>query len=220
MSSVDSYSAAGVKSGAKTTLDKAVFDVDVKNHSLVAYVYQAYLDNGRVNLARTKTRGEVVGSTKKPWRQKGTGRARFGSRYNPIWRGGGITFGPTGEENYTKKVNSKSKRIATKQALSLAAKAGKVKVIDKFTGGDGKVKKSAHLLKKIDAKGRILLVVENKDEMIQRSLNNIPEVKASAANYLNVFDIINADSIVITKQSLDLISNWLSPKGSKKTEAK
>jgi large subunit ribosomal protein L4 len=92
MASVTSYSAAGVKSAAKVTLDKNVFAVEVKSHSLLKQAYHSYLDNSRTNLAQTKTRGEVIGSTKKPWKQKGTGRARFGSKYGPIWRGGGIVL--------------------------------------------------------------------------------------------------------------------------------
>src|SRR5690606_28898865 len=103
------------------TLDKSVFGLEVENHELVKQVYVAYLANGRENLAVTKTRGLVSGGGRKPWRQKGTGRARFGSSRVPIWRGGGITFGPTGEENYSQKVHVKAKRLATRQALSMAA---------------------------------------------------------------------------------------------------
>src|ERR1700678_2584307 len=84
----------------KLDLDKAIFGLEVKNHDLLKQAYLAYLANGRVNLAVTKTRGLVSGGGKKPWRQKGTGRARFGSSRNPIWRGGGIAFGPTGKETY------------------------------------------------------------------------------------------------------------------------
>lgn len=209
MSSVTSYSTSGSKSAAKTTLDKAIFGVEVKNHQLLKDAYTTYLANGRGNLAKTKTRGEVVGSTKKPWKQKGTGRARFGSRYNPIWRGGGITFGPTGNENYSKKLNVSAKRTALKQALSLAVSSDKVKVIDSFDFKSGKVAVAVKLLSKIEAKGRILLVIENKDAMVNRSVNNISLVKAVAPKYLNVFDVLNADHIVISKKSLDEIKDWL-----------
>jgi large subunit ribosomal protein L4 len=222
MASVTSYSAAGVKSAAKANLDKSVFGLEVKSHGLLGHAYQAYLANGRTNLAKTKTRGEVAGSTRKPWKQKGTGRARFGSRYNPIWRGGGITFGPTGGENYSKKLNLKAKRLAVKQALSLAANEGKIKVIDKFDGGDGKTKKTAILLKKIEANGRILLVVETKTDTVIRSTANIANLKAVSAEYLNVYDVLNADSIVVTKKSLDVISDKLDSKkpAAQKAEAK
>lgn len=220
MASVSSYSAAGVKSGAKTNLDKNIFGVEVKNHSLLQSAYEAFLANGRVNLAKTKTRGEVVGSTKKPWKQKGTGRARFGSKYNPIWRGGGITFGPTGHENYSKKINTKAKQLALRQALSLAVSEGKIKIIDNFVSKDGKVKPAVKLLKKIEATGKVLILVENKDELTSRSVNNIDGVKVNEAKYLNVFDVMNADTVLISKKALDIISDWLSPKTVKKTEAK
>ncbi len=220
MASVASYSASGAKSAAKASLDKAVFGLEVKSHGLLRDAYKAYLDNGRVNLAKTKTRGEVVGSTKKPWKQKGTGRARFGSKYNPIWRGGGITFGPTGEENYSKKLNLKAKRLAIKQALSLAAKEDKVKLIDKFEAKDNKTKNAVALLKKLETGRKTLLVVDNKDESLGRSTGNIPSLKVVSAKYLNVFDVMNADTVVITKKSLDDISEWLTDKKPAKTASK
>lgn len=210
MPSITSYTAAGVKSAAKVNLDKAVFDVVPENHQLLKDAYVAYLANGRVNLAKTKTRGEVSGSTKKPWKQKGTGRARFGSRYNPIWRGGGITFGPTGNENYTKKVTVTNKRLAVKQALSLAAKDGVFSQIDSLNVKEGKVAEVSKVLKKIDAKGRILIVVSEKTELVDRASRNIANLKVVQAKYLNVFDILNADTILATKGSLAQISEWLS----------
>lgn len=213
MPSINSYTAAGTKSAAKVTLDKNVFGVVPENHQLLKDAYVAYLANGRVNLAKTKNRGEVSGSTKKPWKQKGTGRARFGSRYNPIWRGGGITFGPTGNENYTKKISTTSKRLAVQQALSLAAKEGILNSIDSFNIKEGKVSEATKVLKKIDAKGKILIVVENKTDLVDRATRNIKDVKVSQAKYLNVFDIMNADTILATKESLQEIKEWL---GSKK----
>lgn len=213
MPSINSYTAAGAKSAAKVTLDKNVFGVVPENHQLLKDAYVAYLANGRVNLAKTKNRGEVSGSTKKPWKQKGTGRARFGSRYNPIWRGGGITFGPTGNENYTKKISTTSKRLAVQQALSLAAKEGILNSIDSFNIKEGKVSEATKVLKKIDAKGKILIVVENKTDLVDRATRNIKDVKVSQAKYLNVFDIMNADTILATKESLQEIKEWL---GSKK----
>lgn len=210
MATVTSYSAAGVKSGAKAPLDKDIFGLEVKNHGLLRDTYQSFLDNGRRNLAQTKTRGEVVGSTKKPWKQKGTGRARFGSKYNPLWRGGGIVFGPTGNENYSKKVNLKAKRLAVKQALSLSVAEGKVVLIDSFESKDGKVKKSVGLLKKVGVNGKVLIVVDKKDDMTMRSVNNISNVNLVSAKYLNVYNILNSDTVIITKKSLDVISDWLS----------
>src|SRR5207244_4044483 len=114
---VVTFTSAGTKATTPAKLNKNVFGVEVKNHELLKQAYLAYLGNARTNAARTKTRGEIRGGGKKPWRQKGTGRARFGSSRNPIWRGGGITFGPTGNENHTIKLTTSSKRTALKQAL-------------------------------------------------------------------------------------------------------
>ena len=117
---VATFTKTGTKATTPAKLDKAVFGVDITSHDLLKQAYLAYLANGRLNLAVTKTRGDVRGGGKKPWRQKGTGRARFGSSRNPIWRGGGITFGPTGHENYTHKLPTQTKRLAIRQALSVS----------------------------------------------------------------------------------------------------
>jgi len=197
---------------ATTTLPKEVFNVEVNNHDLVKRAYEAYLADGRSNLAQVKTRGLVRGGGKKPWRQKGTGRARFGSSRNPIWRGGGIVFGPTGHENYTKTLPTAQKRQATRQALTLANQSKKITVIDTFSCKDGKVKNTLDLLAKHKLERKVLLVVSLKDELVDRATRNVPNVKAVQATYLNVHDIINADNIVITKKSLELIKEWLAPK--------
>src|SRR5580692_6269259 len=135
---VATYTAAGAKATTPAKLNKAVFGVEVTSHELLKAAYTAYLGNSRMNLAVTKTRGLVSGGGRKPWKQKGTGRARFGSSRTPIWRGGGITFGPTGEENYSKQMNVKAKRLAIRQALSLAAEAGKISVIEDVQIKSGK----------------------------------------------------------------------------------
>jgi large subunit ribosomal protein L4 len=203
------YTVNGSKATTAAKLDKAVFGVEVKNHDLLRSVYEAYLANGRINLAKTKTRGQVRGSTIKPWRQKGTGRARFGSRYNPIWRGGGIVFGPSGNENYSKSVNVKAKRLAVKQALSMAANDDKIGVIDKIEIASGKTAELAKLLAKIEAKRNVLLIVDNKPPELLRSAKNIQSLKIVSANYVNVYDVLNADKIVFTKAALDITTNWL-----------
>ena len=158
--------------------------------------------------ASTKTRGEVRGGGKKPWKQKGTGRARFGSSRVPIWRGGGITFGPTGNENYSKKITLKAKRKAIRQALSLASEAKKIIVIEDITL-QGKTQVVDKLITKIGAKGKILVVVSEIDQNRDRAARNLPRVSVVGATYLNVFDVLNADSIVVTKKSLEIISDWL-----------
>src|ERR1041384_6624508 len=113
-----------------SALPKEVFNVEVTNHELLKLAYDSYLANNRGANATTLQRGEVSGGGKKPWKQKGTGRARFGSSRNPIWRGGGVVFGPRGNENYKLKLSTTSKRVALRQALTLANQAGKIVVKD------------------------------------------------------------------------------------------
>ncbi len=209
---VATFTKTGNKATTSAKLDKNVFGVEVTNHDLIHQAYVAYLANGRDNLAVTKTRGEVRGGGKKPWAQKGTGRARFGSIRVPIWRGGGITFGPTGNENYGKKLNINAKRQAIRQALSLAADANKISVVETFDCKDGTVKPTIKLLEKIGAKGNVLIVVSRKDDLVERATKNIRNVIAVHAPYLNVYDLLNADSIVISQKSLGIISDWLGKK--------
>lgn len=195
----------------KTTLSKDIFDVEVKNHELLKLAYDSYLANARNAHPKSKDRGEVSGGGRKPWRQKGTGRARFGSSRNPIWKGGGVAFGPQGNENHNLSVTVTSKRVAIKQALTLANKEGKITVIDAFICPEGKVKETMTLLTKheIGLKSRVLLVDDNKNKMSLRATNNVKQIKVVKPSYLNVFDILNADRILITKNSLPIISDWL-----------
>lgn len=203
------FTKTGTKATTAASLDKSVFSVDVKNHELLKLAYNAYLANGRENLATTLNRGMVSGGGKKPWRQKGTGRARFGSSRVPQWRHGGVVFGPTGSENYSLTVPVKAKRTALRQALSLANSENRIRVIETFDASEGKVKKTVELLKKFDAQGRTLIVVSKKEDLDDRATRNLPGVKTVYAKNLNVYDIMNADTLVISKTSLDLISEWL-----------
>lgn len=205
------YTKSGAKATTPAKLDKAVFGVEVKNHQLLKDAYLAYLANGRPNLAVAKKRGEVSGGGRKPWRQKGTGRARFGSSRNPIWTGGGVAFGPTGNENYSRKLNVSAKRTAIRQALSLANKENRIKVIEKFAV-DGKVKSSVNLLDKLEAAGNVLLVVAHKDENVVRATRNLNNVKCVQAKYLNVYDLMNADVLIVEKEALDAVHEWLGGK--------
>ena len=192
------------------TLNKDIFGLEVENHELVKLAYDAYLANSRSSHAKTLKRGEVRGGGKKPWKQKGTGRARFGSTRNPIWRHGGVAFGRTGEEDFTKKLARRSKLLAVRQALSMknADKAVMTLVADaKFAG---KTKDAAKILSdmKLDGKN-VLMVVAEKTPEILRSTNNLPNVKLVRATYLNVFDIMNADAIVFSEDALTAVENWL-----------
>ena len=190
-------------------LPGAIFAVDIPNHELLKLSYNAYLANGRPNLARTLRRGEVRGGGKKPWRQKGTGRARFGSSRNPIWRKGGVVFGPLGNENYTLTVSTASKRVALRQALTLAAQANEITIVDNIAV-TGKTKDMTAFLAthKTDNK-RVLLVVADKTPELIRSSSNVSSVILTQATYLNVYTILNADRIIITKDALKAINEWL-----------
>ena len=199
--------ADAVKNQAKTTLPEEVFAVDVRNHELLKLAYDAYLANNRTSAARTKTRGEISGGGKKPWRQKGTGRARFGSSRNPIWRGGGVVFGPRGNENYSKKLSTQSKRQAIKQALTLAAEADKIKLLDVKT--TGKTAEIVKFLEKNNLNRKTLIVVEEKTPELIRATNNLQDVLLVSTKYLSVYTILNADAIVLSPASVPTLKSWL-----------
>ncbi|HSX43402.1 MAG TPA: 50S ribosomal protein L4 [Candidatus Saccharimonadales bacterium] len=206
---IPTFTATGSKATTPAKLDAAVFGVEVTNHQLVKQAYETYLANGRENLAVVKTRGLVRGGGKKPWKQKGTGRARFGSSRNPIWRGGGIVFGPTGLENYTKKLPTATKRLAIRQALSLASGADKIVVVEKLTSKEGKTAELAKLLTKFGVTRNALVVVTEKTPELIRASANLANVKLVNANYINVFDVMNADHIIITSEALKAVEAWL-----------
>lgn len=190
------------------TLNTEIFGLDVKNHELLKTAYDAYLANARSSHAKTLKRGEVRGGGKKPWRQKGTGRARFGSTRNPIWRHGGVAFGRTGEENFSKKITKNSKRLAVRQALSLKNQANAIQVQELST--TGKTREVAKLLKDWNvADQNVLLVVKAKAPEVIQATNNLPNLKLVRATYLNVFDILNADAIIFTESALAETENWL-----------
>jgi large subunit ribosomal protein L4 len=188
-------------------LPEEVFNVEVKNHELLKLAYDAYLANSRKASATTLTRGLVRGGGKKPWAQKGTGRARFGSSRNPIWRGGGIVFGPLGIENYKLKISTQSKRQAIRQALTLASQEGKVSILDFKTTG-----KTAETIKFLEANKltrNVLMVVEEKTPELLRATNNVQNVLLVSTKYLSVYYLLNADAIVISKDSLPTLKSWL-----------
>ncbi len=192
---------------AKNALPSEIFAVDVPNHELLKLAYDSYLANSRLASATTKQRGEVSCGGKKPWAQKGTGRARFGSSRNPIWRGGGIVFGPRGNENYTKRVSTTSKRVALRQALTLAHTAGKVVVLDFKT--TGKTSETVKFLADNKLERKVLIVVAEKTPEIIRATNNIQSALLIRANYLSVYHILNADHIVLSTDSVAVITKWL-----------
>lgn len=211
MATAISYAKTGTKHEVGVKLDKAVFGVEA-NHDLIGQAYRTYLANGRVAGATTLDRGDVRGGGKKPWRQKGTGRARVGSSRVPNWRGGGVVFGPTGNENHTINLPVKMKRQAIRQALSLKAAADHVAVIEAFDSTDGRVKATTELLGKLKLEGFVVLVVPEKTDLIVRATRNIAGLEVVTATYLNVFTIMNADHLVFTAPALEAVKNWLGDK--------
>ena len=193
------------------TLNKDIFGLKVENHELVKLAYDTYLANSRSSHAKTLKRGEVRGGGKKPWKQKGTGRARFGSTRNTIWRHGGVAFGRTGEENFTKKISKNAKLQAVRQALSMQNADKNVVIVKDFAPKDGKVKETVKFLadNKLETGAKILFVVTEKSEMVLRATNNINTMKVVRPTYLNVFDILNADKIVISESAMPAIEAWL-----------
>lgn len=199
---VTNYTGTGNKATTLIKLPKNVFAVEIKNHDLLKDAYLAYMANGRENLAKTLKRGEVRGGGRKPWQQKGTGRARFGSIRNPIWRGGGIAFGPSGNENYSRKLNIKAKRIALCQALTLCAKDKNLAIIPEIKLATNKTKSASILLKKLKAEDKCLIVINKDNDKLKKALNNLPDVKLVTVKNLNVFDTLNCSNLIIDIDSI------------------
>lgn len=193
----------GGKESGKETLVSEVFEVK-PNSVLLKQAVLRYLSGLRSAIAKTKTRAERSGGGKKPWRQKGTGRARTGSRRNPIWRKGGVIFGPTGEENFEKKMNKKSIRLSILMALSAQAKEERIIIVENIKLEKPQTKKLKETLDSLPIKGKILLIFD-KDLILFKSASNMPNVLPALYNQLNTFDILNADYIVILKNVLPKI---------------
>ena len=203
----DTIKTTAVKSAVLSSLPEEVFNVEVKNHELLKLAYDSYLANSRKASATTKTRGEVRGGGKKPWKQKGTGRARFGSSRNPIWRGGGIVFGPLGIENYKLKITTQSKRQAVRQALTIASQEGIISILDFKT--TGKTSETIKFLEDNKLTRKVLIVVEEKTPELLRATNNVQNVLLVSTKYLNVYHLINADAVVLSKDSIPTLKSWL-----------
>lgn len=201
------FSSSGVKHEKNPSLPKQVFSVGVTNHELLKQVYESSKSNDRHTVSKTKTRGEVRGGGRKPWRQKGTGRARFGSSRNPIWRGGGIAFGPRGNENYSKNVNSSARKHALAQALTLAVQSDRFFIIETFTSKDGKVSSIAKLLDKMGLlQKKVLVITSDINDKVRRSTNNLPKVVVVGANNVTVRDILDTECILCTQPSIDMLA--------------
>lgn len=192
----------------KVMLKGEVFNVEVNNQVMFDAV-QVYLSNMRQATAKTLTRGEVSGGGKKPWRQKGTGRARAGSSRSPIWRKGGIVFGPTGHENYKISQNKKEHALALRSALTLKAQSKDVIVIDELSFEAPSTKAAVEVLSKVNAKAKTLIVISEDNDNLVASARNIPGVIVVKTNNLSVYDILNSDSVVFTKESVKAVEGGL-----------
>ena len=183
-------------------LDPAIFDIEINEHAVHMAVVQ-YLANQRQGTKCTKTRAEVRGGGRKPWRQKGTGRARQGSIRSPQWTGGGVVFAPK-PRDFSFKLNKKLKRLALKSVLTDKAKSGNLVVLDNFDLPEVKTKSVVNACKSLNL-GKALFVMEGSNKNVMLSARNIPTVKTAGVNTINVYDILNHESLVVTKEAVERI---------------
>ena len=201
MATVAVYNIEG-KEVDKLELNDNVFGVEINEH-LVHLAVVSQLANGRQGTQSAKTRSEVSGGGRKPWRQKGTGHARQGSTRSPQWTGGGVVFAPK-PRDYSMKMNKREKQIAMKSALTSKAQDAKLVVVDAFNLDEIKTSKFVQILDNLKAP-KALVVTKDKDEKVVLSARNIPTVKTTMTNSLNVYDILKYDSLVLTKDAVAAI---------------
>ena len=195
-------------------LPDAVFNVSM-NRDLLYQVVTSQMANKRQNIAHIKERGEVRGGGKKPWRQKGTGRARHGSIRSPIWKGGGVTFGPRSERVFKKKINKKMARKALMVALSSKVKDKELAVIDSIKLDDWKTKEMAKVINELvgvfpTKYGSILLVIPEKlNDTVERAARNLPRVDIMEAKNLNALDVIARKNLLMTKDAVEVVKKTI-----------
>lgn len=190
----------------KVTLEPKVFGVK-PNRGLIEQAVVTQLANARVAISHTKTKGEVRGGGKKPWKQKGTGRARHGSIRGPQWKGGGIVHGPRSNRNYSMKMNVQSKRKALLMSLSDKAMADRLVVVDKIALEKAKTKSFAAVMSKLPKQKTSLVILPVTDQTLIRSGRNIPGVTFIRADSLNVLDVVKSQQLVVLQPALDKISS-------------
>lgn len=202
---VDTYNQSGEKVG-NMDLSDAVFGTEL-NVELLHQAVVAQMANMRKVIAHTKDRSEVRGGGKKPWRQKGTGRARHGSRRSPIWVGGGVTFGPIADRNFKKKINAKMKRKATLMALSGKLRDQELIVLDKLELAASKTKEMAIVVDKVvPGVATALLMLPEKNETIQRAGRNLSDFKTISVVNINVLDLLNYKYLVVTYGTVEALN--------------
>ncbi len=195
MPKIDVYNIEGKKVN-DVELKEDIFGI-IPNEELVHSVIVNYLANQRQGTQSTKTRAEVRGGGKKPWRQKGTGRARQGSIRAPHWVGGGIALGPK-PRSYSYKLNKKERRLAIKSCLSSKVIENELTVVDKFEFNEIKTKEVAKMLNSLKLEGKTLILLPEKNEIIQKSARNIKGVKTLSVNTINAYDLVNYKNLVVT----------------------
>ena len=178
------------------------------NEAVMHQALLRQLANARQGTAKAKTRGEVQGGGRKPWRQKGTGRARQGSIRAPHWRGGGVVFGPT-PRSYEQKMPRKMRRQALRSALSAKASDAQVRVLDTLQMDAPRTKDMVGILSSLGLERSVLILLPQSDEVILRSVRNLPEVRTLVAQYLNVRDLLKYDYILMPLASLEVIEGIL-----------
>ena len=195
MPKIDVYNIEGKKVN-DVELKEDIFGI-IPNEELVHSVIVNYLANQRQGTQSTKTRSEVSGGGRKPWRQKGTGRARQGSIRAPHWVGGGIALGPK-PRSYSYKLNKKERRLAIKSCLSSKVIENELTVVDKFEFNAIKTKEVAKMLNSLKLEGKTLILLPEKNEIIQKSARNIKGVKTLSVNTINAYDLVNYKNLVVT----------------------
>ena len=202
MPKVDMYNIKGEEVG-EVMLTDSIFNVPVRT-DILHQVVTMQLANKRRGTASTKTRAEVRGGGRKPWRQKGTGRARHGSIRSPLWPGGGVVFGPK-PRSYKYTVPKKVKRLALKSALSSKVIDSDLLILDQLTIDSPKTKKMIDILSNLNVEKKALIVTLNRDENIEKSARNIPGITTTVVGNLNVYDILRHDKLILTKEALDRV---------------
>ena len=196
------YDMSGGDAGTKD-LTGNIFDAEI-NKALLHSVVRAYLLNQRIGTQSTLTRAEVRGGGKKPWRQKGTGRARQGSTRSPQWTHGGVAFGPK-PRSYRVAINKKMRRAALKGALTSKVKDGEMIVVNNITIDEYKTKTIVNMLSALGSGKKAMIVVEEHNEKLIKSASNIPGIKTAVADNLNVYDILNCDRFIVSSGAIDKI---------------
>jgi len=197
------YNQEGKETG-QTILPKEVFGLEI-SPDLIHQVAVSQMANRRRVIAHTKDRSAVRGGGKKPWRQKGTGRARHGSRRSPIWKGGGVTFGPSKERVFKKKISKKMRRKALLMVLSTKAKENLILILEKLDVKEPKTKLMKEVFKKLPVKGTFLIALPKVDKKIISASNNLPGVSTAEIRNLNALDLLSFKYLILPKEGIKLI---------------